>query len=72
MDIGSRIKLSGRLHKGVNKFVILLASSALLFQSQIKTVIQEILIIGPTVEYDGECSVWVDTRTQSSQYELGN
>lgn len=70
MDIRLGIQLPRRLDKGVDEVVVCLAPNALLPQAQVEVVIQQFLVVGATVEDDGERPVGVNAGAERGEGEL--
>ena len=72
MNVSLWIQRASRLHKRVDKLVILLPTNSRLFQTQIEFIVEKFFIISPAVENYREGSVWVDSSTERRQDQLGN
>jgi hypothetical protein len=72
VNIRLRIQLLGRLHKRIHELIVLLPAHTLLPQTEVELVIQELLVVCPAVEHDGQAAVRVDAGAERGQGELGD
>lgn len=72
MEIGTREQLPRRADKLINERVVVLASDPLLLQAEVQLVVEEVLVIGPAVENDGQDAVGVNARADGRQEQLGD
>lgn len=65
------VELSHGLDEGVDEFIVLLTPDALLFETEVEIIVQELLIVRSTVENHGQSAVGMDTGTKSRQDQFG-
>ena len=58
------VQLPGGLHKGVHEFVVLGASDPFVRGPEIQVIVEELLVIGTTVQDDGKGTAWVDASAE--------
>lgn len=72
VDISSRVKFSRRLHESVDEIIVLLASGSRLTKAKVEIIVEKFLVIGSTVEDDGEGSVRMYSSAECGKDELGD
>ncbi len=72
MEVGTRVEPVRRADERVDELVVLLAPDALVAESQIQRVVEELLVVRAAVEDDGQCPVRVDAGAERGQHQLGD
>lgn len=72
MNIRPRVQPPRRAHKRVHKLVVSLSPNPLLPETEVQLVAEQMLIVRPAVQHDGQATVGMDARAERGENELGH
>ncbi|KAG8417210.1 hypothetical protein J3459_012558 [Metarhizium acridum] len=72
VNVRPRVQRPRGAHKGIHKLVVSLSPNPLLPETEVQLVAEQMLIVRPAVQHDGQAATGVDARAERGENELGH